>query len=358
MIKKKLLLFFLLLAGVAFGQTVKIPISTDIQARNGKQFYVHTVQKGQTLYSIAKAYHVGLDEIYFANPETRQGIRIGQKIWIPTVNKETEITKEVKTTNFDFFYHVAAAGETLDHISSIYLIPKRYILLANPGIQSPLKEGEYVKIPVESAYPVLDGKVTGTAAHKTYSGGIQPQKPLTRPPAATTSVTTTVPTKSVPTAKPAGSFNPNIPIIPDYRHVVISGESLKAIAKIYGITEAELKAVNPGLISTFQGERLRLPVTAKVPGYHPSAQELQKARKYESANEVITISTRHSGKTTIVQPQNSEPQSTVIHIVKKKETLYSISRLYGLKPEDLYKANPGLTTSIRIGQSIRIPKKK
>ncbi len=364
MIKKKLLLYFILLAGVAFGQTVKIPISTDIQARNGKQFYVHTVQKGQTLYSIAKAYQVGLDEIYFANPETRQGIRIGQKIWIPTVNKETEINHEVKTTNFDFFYHVATAGETLNHISSIYLIPKRYILLANPGINDPLNEGEYVKIPVESAYPILDGKITGVAAHKTYTGGIQPIKPIVEPPDTTTtlplstSVTAAGGSQAVPKAKASGIFNPNIPIIQDYRHVVISGESLKSIAKKYGITEAELKSVNIGLVSTFQGERLRLPVTAKVPGYHPTVKELELSKKYESVPVTATTHAHQNSKTEPTKPQHSRQQSFVTHIVKRKETLYSISRLYGLKPEDLYKANPGLTSSIRIGQSIRIPKKK
>jgi len=364
MIKKKLLLYFILFAGVAFGQTVKIPISTDIQTRNGKQFYVHTVRKGQTLYSIAKAYQVGLDEIYFANPDTKQGIRIGQKIWIPTVNKETEINHEVKVTNFDFFYHVATAGETLDHISSIYLIPKRYILLANPGINDPLKEGEYVKIPVESAYPILDGKVTGAAAHKTYTGGIQPQKPIIEPPVTTTTlpvssaVTTTGETQTAQKAKTAGSFNPNIPIIQDYRHVVVSGESLKSIAKKYGITEVELRAVNPGPVTIFKGERLRLPVTAKVPGYHPTARSLQLAKKYESIPVAGAANKHNKPETAPFKPQNVAQQSYVTHIVKRKETLYSISRLYGLKPEDLYKANPGLTSNIRIGQSIRIPKKK
>ncbi len=212
MMKKGLLIYFLLLTGVVFAQTVKIPISTVIQEHDGKQYYVHTVQKGQTLYSIAKAYQVGLDEIYYANPEAKQGILTGQKLWIPTVNKEAEINNQVKKTNFDFFYHVATDGETIDHISSIYLIPKRYILLANPGIKSPLKEGEYVKIPVESAFPVLDGKVSGAAAHKTYTGGIQPQQPVNEPPVSTTPVTTSTllstTSKSYHTSTPkhSGSF--------------------------------------------------------------------------------------------------------------------------------------------------------
>lgn len=362
--KKGLLIYFLLLTGVIFAQTVKIPISTVIQERDGGQYYVHTVQKGQTLYSIAKAYQVGLDEIYYANPGAKQGILTGQKLWIPTVNKETEINNQVKKTNFDFFYHVAADGETIDHISFIYLIPKRYILLANPGIKSPLKEGEYVKIPVESAFPILDGKVSGATAHKTYTGGIQSQKPVNNPPVATTPVTTTttLPTTSktyhTPTPKPSGSFNPDIPVIKDYRHVVISGETLKSIAKKYGITTKELKAVNPGLINTFQGARLRLPVNAKVPGYHPSEKELKKAIKYEKAAAITAKNTRSNKNSVFTKPQKPGIGGFITHVVKRKETLYSISRLYGLKPEDLYKANPGLTSNIRIGQTIKIPKKK
>ena len=360
MVKRSLLLYFLLLTGIVFGQSVKIPVSKDIQTRDGKQYYVHTVQKGQTLYSIAKAYQVGLDEIYFANPKTKQGIRTGQKIWIPTVNKETEIKHEVKTTNFDFFYHVAVANETIGHISSIYLIPKRYILLANPGIKSPLKEGEYVKIPVESAFPILDGKVTGAASRKSYTGGIQPVKPIIEPTSGSTvsaKKTTFGTAHRTPSKQPSSSasFNPDIPIIKDYRHIVVPGESLESIAQKYSITKAELKAVNPGLINAFQGERLRLPVNAKVPGYTPSPKELQKAKKYESP----TRANIHPvTKATQPKQQHVGKPSFILHTVKRKETLYSISRLYGLKPDDLYKANPGLTSSIHVGQSIRIPKKK
>ncbi len=47
----------------------------------------------------------------------------------------------------------------------------------------------------------------------------------------------------------------------------------------------------------------------------------------------------------------------VIHEVQKGETLYSISRKYGLRIPDLTEANPDLGGStIRIGQKIRVPK--
>lgn len=47
------------------------------------------------------------------------------------------------------------------------------------------------------------------------------------------------------------------------------------------------------------------------------------------------------------------------HVVKKGETLYSISRAYGVKVKDLVKVNPNLTTksNLRAGQKINIPGK-
>ena len=47
------------------------------------------------------------------------------------------------------------------------------------------------------------------------------------------------------------------------------------------------------------------------------------------------------------------------HTVKKGETLYSISRAYGVKVKDLVKVNPSLTTksNLKLGQKLNIPGK-
>ncbi len=39
---------------------------------------MHLVEKGHTLYSIAKVYDVSVDEIIFANPEAKNGIKIDE----------------------------------------------------------------------------------------------------------------------------------------------------------------------------------------------------------------------------------------------------------------------------------------
>lgn len=47
-----------------------------------------------------------------------------------------------------------------------------------------------------------------------------------------------------------------------------------------------------------------------------------------------------------------------IHKVKRGETLYSISKQYGLTPEELVKANPSIEKKmrVRLGQKLKIPK--
>lgn len=353
----------MLVALVIAAQVTVVPRSGVVEMHNGKSYYVHTVQKGQTVYSIAKAYDVSPDEIYFENPGSKQGIRINQTLLIPTVNKNTELRKEVVATNFDFFYHVAARDETFDHISSIYLIPKKYIVKANPNLHGTLREGEYVKVPVKEAFDVLDGKTTGGVpvtsnriANTNYS------KPV-RKPATTTPITgsrnnkTKNQAKPKPvkkqTAKPVSetvSFNPEIPVIQDYRHVVILGETTKSIAKKYDIPVDVLKAANPGLgNSVVKSDRLRVPDKTKLEAFT----EKQTDASSEPVIQYPSIKTDTSGPASTTQEVE-----TIKHKVKKKETLYSIGREYGVTVAELMKANKGLTSTIKIGQIILVPKKK
>ena len=44
-------------------QGVVIPKSADIVVIKGKSYYLHTVQPGQTLYSICKTYGVDVEEL-------------------------------------------------------------------------------------------------------------------------------------------------------------------------------------------------------------------------------------------------------------------------------------------------------
>jgi len=57
--------------------------SNEIRVVNGKSYFVHRVKKGQTLYSISKAYAVEMQEIIDTNPEIRKGLKANQTLLIP-----------------------------------------------------------------------------------------------------------------------------------------------------------------------------------------------------------------------------------------------------------------------------------
>ncbi|MCF6341890.1 MAG: LysM peptidoglycan-binding domain-containing protein, partial [Bacteroidales bacterium] len=56
------------------------------------------------------------------------------------------------------------------------------------------------------------------------------------------------------------------------------------------------------------------------------------------------------------EKKQEQKTETVRYKVKRKETLYSIAREYGLTVDDIYNANPGLNPKIKTGQIINIPR--
>jgi ABC-type branched-subunit amino acid transport system substrate-binding protein/LysM repeat protein len=69
--------------------------SNVIQTINGKDYYIHSVKKGQTLYMICKAYGADINEVIKENPEVKEGIYADEKIRIP-VDKPAEQPKKTQ----------------------------------------------------------------------------------------------------------------------------------------------------------------------------------------------------------------------------------------------------------------------
>ncbi|MCX6252810.1 MAG: LysM peptidoglycan-binding domain-containing protein [Bacteroidetes bacterium] len=67
--------------------------SKVIETIDGREYYIHTIKKGQTLYMICKLYGADINEVIKENPEVKEGIKADQKIRIP-VNKPAETVKK------------------------------------------------------------------------------------------------------------------------------------------------------------------------------------------------------------------------------------------------------------------------
>ena len=94
---------------------------------NGSKFYVHTVQPGETLYGLSKAYEVGEKVILQHNPAAAQGLRAGESIKIPFVSDVPQPKSERKLRK-TFDIHTVTQGETLYGISRKYEIPIQTVI--------------------------------------------------------------------------------------------------------------------------------------------------------------------------------------------------------------------------------------
>ena len=147
------------------------------------------------------------------------------------------------------------------------------------------------------------------------------------------------------------------------KHEVQSGETLYSIARQYNVTVASLLQVNPGLDADhiMAGQSINVPAGAQRSVATPVNQ--QPVQPAQPATQSIQQQVLQQVRQQVQVQQGVEVPSTpnrprykTLHEVKKKETLYSISRLYGITVDQLVNANPDLkNTKLKKGVVLNIP---
>lgn len=206
------------------------------QAQSG--YFLHTVTKGQSLYSISTMYNVTMEDLIRLNPGCEKQIRAGESLKIPQANSGSNQGKPT--------FHTIQAGETLYQLTLKYNVTVQAICTANPGLSaSNFRIGQVISIPAQTA--------------------IQPAKENLSETAAQTSSEKKT----------------------DWRdmHKVERKETIFSISRQYGISEEELIAANPELKKgkLKRGSFLFIPYPAskqpvkepeKTPARIPSNEEL------------------------------------------------------------------------------------
>jgi LysM repeat protein/ABC-type branched-subunit amino acid transport system substrate-binding protein len=114
-------------------------------AQDNNIFY-HTVERGQTVYSIAMMYGIGEEDLYQLNPGSRQVIKAGDKLRIP--QKEAATTVTAAKEDRDYLFHTIQPKETLYSLSVRYNVPAAAIVDANPGLSvATFLIGKNIRIP-------------------------------------------------------------------------------------------------------------------------------------------------------------------------------------------------------------------
>jgi LysM repeat protein len=120
---------------------------------SGVQYYIHRVNKGETAYSISRAYEITVETLMKENPPAVYGINEGQILRIPVsaVGEKTAPVPFPERTHKDetkFIYHNLKPGETVFSLSRAYGVSENEIIQSNPGIEiNKLPVGAEIAVP-------------------------------------------------------------------------------------------------------------------------------------------------------------------------------------------------------------------
>lgn len=239
-------------------------------AQENRSYFLHTIEKGQSLYSIASMYNVSQAEIIRLNPGSDQRIYLGAQLRIPRKSQ----TADAAANGSEDTFHTIAAGETLYRLSVHYGVTAKAICEANPGLSADnFRTGQVIRIPAAEAATPGTGNAQGNRGSQ--AGGSQGSQ-----------------------SSQSGSLSHIAPAVtPNCRemHKIKRRETVYSISREYGITEAELIAANPELGGTDElkrGKFLCIPYPASkqvaAETVEPGNSELfrQNAREHKHINTI------------------------------------------------------------------------
>lgn len=113
---------------------------------NGREFIVHHVKKGETLYGISKQYEVPSDTICVYNAIAKNGVKPKQVLKFPSKNAIANSAASITLVQ-----HTVQKGETLYGLAKKYNVVREDIVKANPQIiNQMLTLDEVILIPVST----------------------------------------------------------------------------------------------------------------------------------------------------------------------------------------------------------------
>lgn len=140
--KTSIFLTVLFIFFVSFGQE-SITKSKVKQTLNGKKYYVHVVEHGQTVFSVSRAYGVKYYDAVIKKDMDK--LLIGDTIWIPIMDNDGNAPEKSS-----YRYVEVKKGQTLYNLSKIYRVSIDDIENLNPELkESGLKVGMILKMPLE-----------------------------------------------------------------------------------------------------------------------------------------------------------------------------------------------------------------
>ena len=164
---------------------------------------------------------------------------------------------------------------------------------------------------------------------------------------AQSQIAETVPA-SVPSAVSASTvqpINPPAEMVIELEHKVKKGETLYGIAKHYHCSVAEIQSLNPGIGMLKPGMKVKVKQRTKVPAKSAPV----------ATPQLNPIAARN--KEVAIASLPEVPENVTDHVVTKGQSLYSISKQYGVSIAEIKKVNNLSSDQLSINQKLWIPNK-
>ena len=226
------------MTGLKKDQRILIPTDgkiTEHQKGNTSQYFIHTVQPGETLSSLSRIYNININDIRSLNPEIDNYLVIGHEVKIPQ-------PQTLYVSNSDnYLYHTIEPKETLYSVAKKHNVSMQTIVDANVGLnENSFSIGKVIRIPGQQ-----------------------------------------------PTAELASQ---NVSATPDMtRYKVLKKETLYSISRKFDVTLTALLEANPGLTKVKAGDYIYIPV---APTLSPTSETApMKVDDYQQMHDILSEST-------------------------------------------------------------------
>ena len=350
---------------LAVGQKLKVPSvyisSPSTPSVTKRVAQTHVVQRGESLSVIAQQYAIDTSTLKDFNKLKSTSLTVGQRLQIPgeiTVTEEP-ITKRIK----EDVVHIVKPGQSLSVIAQDYETTTTTLKTFNNLKSTKLFVGQRLNIPgvykTVTVSPASQPKVEQKVVPKKVTHVVKGGESLSV--IAQDYDTTTAALKSFNKLKSTKLFvgqRLNIPgvyktvtvssasqpkteqkVVPkEVTHVVKRGESLSVIAQEYDINTSTLKGFN-----NLRSNSLKVGQRLKVPG------------QYQTIEVPVSIApiaaTTHTPKTKTVDVVVKEK----VHTVEPGDALSVIAQRYSISTATLKQYNNLKSTSLKVGQRIKIP---
>jgi len=270
----------------------------------------HTVVKGDTPYSIARRYGISVDELLKLNPKHKDGkLAIGDILTVKT-DTHAAADKNKPARGAELGKITLQPKQTIYGITKQYRISETDLRKLNPDLDSHMKIGDELTLPMESI--------------RKY-GNIQQQ--------------------STPVQKAEPAIEPAAASADGENYTIQAKDNYYRISKQFNTTKQELFALNPGL----EEKGLKPGETLKV--------RKNTAAEFSEIAAKVKID-QDDSKSSVVESssETAAADDYVTYTVQHGDTVFSIVNKFGITIDELIALNPELSGGLKSGMVLKIRK--